>query len=45
MSPNRPDAERVDILVEDDRLAGIGESPIDATPTSWSYQGALSFLV
>jgi 5-methylthioadenosine/S-adenosylhomocysteine deaminase len=26
MSPNRPDAERVDILVEDDRLAGIGES-------------------
>ncbi|BBX48643.1 amidohydrolase family protein [Mycobacterium cookii] len=27
MSPNRPDAERVDILVEDDRLAGIGESP------------------
>ena len=26
MSPNRPDAERVDVLVEDDRLAGIGES-------------------
>jgi 5-methylthioadenosine/S-adenosylhomocysteine deaminase len=26
MSPNRPDAERVDILVEDDRLAAIGES-------------------
>lgn len=27
MSPNRPDAERVDILVEDDRLAGVGEFP------------------
>jgi 5-methylthioadenosine/S-adenosylhomocysteine deaminase len=26
MAPDRPDAERVDILVEDDRLAGIGES-------------------
>jgi cytosine/adenosine deaminase-related metal-dependent hydrolase len=26
MSPDRPDAERADILVEDDRVAGIGES-------------------
>ena len=26
MLPDRPDAERVDILVEDDRLADIGES-------------------
>jgi len=26
MSPNRPDAERIDILVEDDLIAGIGES-------------------
>jgi 5-methylthioadenosine/S-adenosylhomocysteine deaminase len=25
MSPNRPDAERVDILIEDDRVADIGE--------------------
>lgn len=32
MSPNRPDAERLDILVEDGRLADIGESlgPPDA---------------
>ena len=26
MSPNRPDAERVDILVEDDLIAELGES-------------------
>jgi 5-methylthioadenosine/S-adenosylhomocysteine deaminase len=25
MSPNRPDAERVDILIEDDRIGDIGE--------------------
>ncbi len=26
MSPGRPDAERVDLLVEDDRIVDIGES-------------------
>ena len=25
MSPNRPDAERVDVLIEDDRIGDIGE--------------------
>jgi 5-methylthioadenosine/S-adenosylhomocysteine deaminase len=34
MSPNRPDAERIDILVEGDRITGVGEfpNPPDAEP-------------
>ncbi|MEQ0565231.1 amidohydrolase family protein [Amycolatopsis sp. NEAU-NG30] len=30
MAPDRPDAERADVLVEDDRVAGVGER-LDAT--------------
>jgi 5-methylthioadenosine/S-adenosylhomocysteine deaminase len=47
MSPNRPDAERVDILVEDDRLAGIGESldPPDAQTVDLSGRIVIPGLI
>jgi 5-methylthioadenosine/S-adenosylhomocysteine deaminase len=47
MSPSRPDAERLDILVEDDCIAGIGESldPHDAEIVDLSGRIAIPGLI
>jgi 5-methylthioadenosine/S-adenosylhomocysteine deaminase len=47
MSPNRPDAERVDILVEDDLIADIGESlaPADAQTVDLSDRIVMPGLI
>jgi 5-methylthioadenosine/S-adenosylhomocysteine deaminase len=47
MSPNRPDAERVDILVEDERLVDIGEllDPPDAQTVDLSGRIVIPGLI
>jgi 5-methylthioadenosine/S-adenosylhomocysteine deaminase len=47
MSPNRPDAERIDILVEDDLIADIGEPlvPADAQTVDLSDRIVIPGLV